>query len=146
MPNPFTSLLDLDQERLPGLRLRLGGEEYPLRPPAALPLAHALRLGDLYALLRNRRPGAVRFDAVRFDAVVQEITAIVAPGLPVALGRGQARDLAAFYSGHWADFVERMTMPAGDPVPFSAPARRSSRRPASARDSASDSESNSPCP
>ena len=41
MPDPFTSLLDLDRGRLPGLMLRLDGKEYPLRAPEALSLGDA---------------------------------------------------------------------------------------------------------
>ena len=132
MSDPFTSLLDLDGENRPGLRLRLDGEEYPLRAPEELSLHDAFRLGDAFARL-PRRPG----DRERIDAVAREIVAIIAPGLPVGLSLKRALTLLAFYVQHLTAAVERQTTPAGDPVPFSAPARASSRRRGSRRASAS---------
>ncbi len=141
MPDPFTSLLDLDRGRLPGLMLRLDGEEYPLRAPEALSLGDAFELGDLFSRL-VRKHGA----GTRRDAIVQQIVAIIAPQLRVALGPRQALSLVAFYSVHLMDAVKCLMTPAGDPVPFSTPARASSRRRKSRRASASDCERSSPCP
>ena len=140
MPNPFTSLLDLDRGRLPGLRLRLDGEEYPLRAPEALTLGEAFELGDLFSRLVRRHAAGTRR-----DAIVQQIVAIVAPGLRGELGPRQSLSLVAFYSVHLMHAVKWLGTPAGDPVPFSTPARDSSRRHASRRDSAPDSASSSPC-
>ena len=72
MSDPFTSLLDLDRGRLPGLMLRLDGKDYPLRSPEALPwpTPSGWATVSLLRLAETRR-----FDAVRFDAAVQEIAA-----------------------------------------------------------------------
>ncbi len=141
MSDPFTSLLDLDRGRLPDLALRLDGVEYPLRSPEALAVGEAFDLGALFSRLERKR-GAV----ARRDAVVRQIVAIIAPELPVALGPRQALTLMGFYSGHLMEAVVRLRTPAGDPVPFSTPARASSRRRKSRRASASDCERSSPCP
>ena len=141
MSDPFTSLLDLDGKNRPGLRLRLDGKEYPLRAPEALSLGDAFRLGAAFARLRGAAD-----DADEVDTVARKVVAIVAPKLPAALGRTQGLTLLAFYLCHLADAVLRQTTPAGDPVPFSTPARASSRRRKSRRASASDSERSSPCP
>ena len=141
MSDPFTSLLDLDRGRLPDLALRLDGKDYPLRAPEALPVGDAFVLGVVIARLRSKAT-----NHAEFDAAVQRIAKIIAPELPVALGPGQACTLLHFYIGHLADAVLRLRTPAGDPVPFSTPARASSRRRASRRASASDSERSSPCP
>ena len=141
MPDPFTSLLDLDRGRLPDLALRLDGKDYPLRAPEALPMGDAFRLGVAYERMRN--PGA---DPAEFKATARGIVAIIAPELPVALGWRQDLTLVAFYSRRLAEVVERLRTPAGDPVPFSTPARGSSRRRKSRRASASDSGRSSPCP
>ena len=140
MPDPFTSLLDLDRGRLPDLMLRLDGKDHPLRAPEALPAIDAFRLGELLGEL-----GSDRSDA-RSDWAVRQIVAIIAPDLPVALSRTQAWILVAWYSVRLTDAVVRLRTPAGDPVPFSTPARASSRRRKSRRASASDSERSSPCP
>jgi hypothetical protein len=140
MSDPFTTLIDLDRGRRPGLRLRLDGEEYPMRAPEALPMGDAFQLGEAVERLRceaTPRAGV--------DAAVEQIAAIIAPGLPVALSRRQERSLVHFYIGHLADAVQRLTTPAGDPVPFCAPARASSRRRGSRRASAPDCGSSSPC-
>ncbi len=140
MSDPFTSLLDLDGKRRPGLRLRLDGEEYRLRAPEELSLSDAFMLGGAFERLRQAAD-----DPGLFDDTVRAIVAIVAPEVSVLLGRRQALTLVAFYCGRMADAVARLTTPAGDPVPFSAPARASSRRRGSRRASASDCGSNSPC-
>ncbi|MXY80300.1 MAG: hypothetical protein F4Y94_11635 [Chloroflexi bacterium] len=139
MSDPFTSLLDLDGKHRPGLRLRLDGKEYPLRAVETLPAIEAFQLGELLAEV-----GGDRSDA-RTDWAVEQIVTIVAPELPVKLSRLNARILVAFYSTHLTNAVARLTTPAGDPVPFSAPARASSRRRGSRRASASDCGSSSPC-
>ena len=141
MSDPFTSLLDLDQGRLPDLLLRLDGKDYPVRAPEALPVGDAFVLGGAFERLRNADTGSAGF-----DATARGIAAIIAPELPVALDPRQALTVVAFYSRHLADAVLRQTTPAGDPVPFSTPARASSRRRKSRRASASDSERSSPCP
>ena len=142
MPDPFTSLLDLDRGRLPDLMLRLDGKDYPLRAPEALPMGDAFVLGGAYERMRN--PGA---DPAEFKATARGIVAIIAPELPVALGwRQDLHPGARSTAGHLAEVVERLRTPAGDPVPFSTPARASSRRRKSRRASASDSGRSSPCP
>ena len=140
MSDPFTSLLDLDGNHRPGLRVRLDGEEYPLRAAEDLSLRDAFRLGSACSRLRQ---AADNLEEV--DEVARRVAAIVAPELPAALGPTQRVILLASYLCHLADSFRRLTTPAGDPVPFSAPARASSRRRGSRRASASDCGSNSPC-
>ena len=132
MSDPFTSLLDLDGTRRPGLRLRLDGEEYVLRAPEELSLGDAFVLGGAFERLRQAAG-----DPGRFEATARGIAGIVLPEVSVLLDRRQALTLVAFYAGRVADVVERQMTPAGDPVPFSAPARASSRRRGSRRASAS---------
>lgn len=140
MSDPFTSLLDLDGNDRPGLRVRLDGEEYPLRAPEELPVGDAFVLGGAIERLRQ---AADNLEEV--DEVARKVAAIVAPELPAALGPAQRVILLASYLCHLADSFRRQSTPAGDPVPFSALARASSRRRGSRRVSASDCESNSPC-
>ena len=120
--------------------LRLDGKEYPLRAPEALPVGDAfgwaicsVGVGKHGADARPTGPCGRSWRSSR-------------PELPVALGPRQALTLVAFYSVHLTDAVVRLRTPAGDPVPFSTPARASSRRRKSRRASASDSERSSPCP
>ncbi len=140
MSTPFPSLLDLDGKTRPRLRLFLDGEEYPLRAPEELSLRDAFRLGDAFARLPHKTG-----DRDRLAAVARGIVTIIAPDLPVRLSLTQALTLLAFYVQHLAAAFRRLTTPAGDPVPFSAPARASSRRRGSRRASAPDCGSSSPC-
>ena len=157
---PFAALLDLDRGRLPRLRLRLDGSEYPVRVPEALPLADAFRLGDLFRALHEPAPAPNHSDPDHsdrdrdddaWDQSVDEIARLVVPDLPAPLSPGHARSIVAFYSRHLATAIERLTTPsptntAGDPIPFSAPTPASGPPPASAHASAAACVSSSPCP
>ena len=129
-PTPLQRLLDLDAGRLPRLAVRIDGRELPVRPPETLPLADALRLGELLQTLADETTTPQRFDAAAL-AIVQ----LVAPALTPAsrqqrpLLRGQARRLAAFYAAHLARSAEALsTTPNGGapnrdatPLPFATP-------------------------
>lgn len=120
MPTPLQRLLDLDAGRLPALAVRLDGREIPLRLPESLPLADALRLGDLLRTLADPHATPPRFDAAAL-AVVQVIAPDLAPDLGDTLGPGRTRRLVAFYAEHLARAAEALGGVQG-PAPFLTPA------------------------
>lgn len=139
MTTPLHRLLDLDAGRLPRLIVRIDGRDVRLIEPERLSLADALRLGDLLqTLAADDTPPA------RFDAVAQQVVAIVGPAIalqpatvpadaappPDALPPGAARRIVAFYAEQLADAVEQLAAE-GAPLPFSTGDAPGSTPPAS---------------
>ncbi len=138
MPPPLQRLLDLDAGRLPRLTVRLDGADIALRDPEALPLADALRLGELLRTLADEATPPDRFDAVAADVV-----ALVAPQLAAHSRRsaGIARRVVAFYAEHLARAAEALAEHGATP-PFSTPPPPPPTSPASLPVSAAASGSN----
>lgn len=122
---PLQRLLDLDAGRLPALAVRLDGRETPLRLPESLPLADALRLGDLLRTLADPHTTPPRFDAAALAVIP-----VIAPDLAGPLGPGRARRLVAFYAEHLARAAEALGGAQG-PAPFLTPAAPDAPAPAS---------------